>query len=985
MSKCLLFQTNWQWQSKDPVAFKGVNTVVYTEHHLWETYVPSKGWAKAKWLHNFQSKFGLEKCVALLLPNIASVGWIRVNCSVPIAHNILCVKSDFKSVPIKHDTPSDLWCQDAFLKSKQCYQVKWINTKCLECTVVDQSVSLVENLKAVEYLFHSLPGFHFGPIFHNDFSTVFTVEKELQFVTYTEEKNTSVTEGYLLRVSQAQRPRTGTNTFTCKEGKLVLITSVCDNHRDCSESASSSDEWNCFDKSENQTKMQRFLCSQFYFRTKNGTCYPFYEDARGHIAEKKNTESSVFVCNNLKVIAANLVNDLEVDCPLTGEDESHLLSMRHNFQSFVCSMPDQIPCQEGHSKCFNISQTCLYLLNDLRHLTACRTGDHLANCSLFECHSHYKCQHFYCIPWDYKCDGKWDCPRGNDESPTQRCRTSRKCSKLFQCRFSTLCVHVSQICDGKTDCPKHDDEKYCAESELVCPTSCTCLLSAVVCNNLTLFHEQLAALFQIKSVSVKKCILNKPRNAVSKVATIFLSVLYSSFEELCNYFGNNNTLLYLDVRFNGISDLKPLCFQEIEHLVVSDISSNNITIVKTKVFTNNAHLKFINISLNPIFCFQETIVSTMSNILYISFQTNFMRKQGVKLGESVFDQMKFLRIFDTDQFSICCFLPEQAECTALIPWFLSCDNLLPSTILKALFYMFSLSVLLLNLFSAGMQIVSFHLKKQQSISNGILVVFINMSDGILSLPLFILCAFDLIYHNIFILHESEWRSSVACYIVFGFFLLFNKVSPTSLCFLSFQRFQLVRDPIKTNFQHSSFVVKKLCGALLTSLLLCFCLTYGTFWEASVANSALPTSLCSPFVDPVGNIRMVTVLMGIAVAWQTFCVLFILASNVLLSIYLNKSKKISKTSNRGRINLTLVLQVVLVSLSNLICWIPSSIVYVVSALLERYPVQMIIWTTIVVVPINSVVNPMIFCVVVLRKFRQQRFQRPAKSTTVVRRS
>ena len=114
-------------------------------------------------------------------------------------------------------------------------------------------------------------------------------------------------------------------------------------------------------------------------------------------------------------------------------------------------------------------------------LSPCRTGEHLQNCKYFECNMMYKCPGYYCLPWRYVCDGKWNCPKGLDEN---ECFSSNNCYNMFKCSNSGMCVHLGNICDQYEDCPFGDDEYLCSISDKVCPQSCQCLTFAIRCFNL---------------------------------------------------------------------------------------------------------------------------------------------------------------------------------------------------------------------------------------------------------------------------------------------------------------------------------------------------------------------------------------------------------------------------------------------------------------------------------------------------------------------
>ena len=66
-----------------------------------------------------------------------------------------------------------------------------------------------------------------------------------------------------------------------------------------------------------------------------------------------------------------------------------------------------------------------------------------------------------------------------------------------------------------------------------------------------------------------------------------------------------------------------------------------------------------------------------------------------------------------------------------------------------------------------------------------------------------------------------------------------------------------------------------------------------------------------------------------------------------------------------------IQIFIVTVSNILCWIPSGIIYLVALFLKKYPVNLIIWSTIAVTPINSVINPVVFIVANFRSHKRKR--------------
>ena len=85
--------------------------------------------------------------------------------------------------------------------------------------------------------------------------------------------------------------------------------------------------------------------------------------------------------------------------------------------------------------------------------------------------------------------------------------------------------------------------------------------------------------------------------------------------------------------------------------------------------------------------------------------------------------------------------------------------------------------------------------------------------------------------------------------------------------------------------------------------------------------------------------------------------------VILYIIMQKKvmKSIEAISQNTSLNSKVISQSLLVTITNAICWLPSSAVFIISLVMDTYPIELLLWNIILINPINSVIKPFIFCI------------------------
>ena len=172
---------------------------------------------------------------------------------------------------------------------------------------------------------------------------------------------------------------------------------------------------------------------------------------------------------------------------------------------------------------------------------------------------------------------------------------------------------------------------------------------------------------------------------------------------------------------------------------------------------------------------------------------------------------------------------------------------------------------------------------------------------------------------------------------------------------------IVLKPITTLSKKSAFVVKWFIYTWISLSLVSIAVSL----VIKFTFQKLPLGLCLPFVDPTNSLIIFKL-----ITWTT-ALLQIIASCSIIIMYAQlirsqrKSKEILNIS-KIKSDTNMIIQIIIITSSNILCWIPSSAIYLSSLFMSQYPTAMVVWTTVAVMPLNSIINPIVFLVCKFKK-------------------
>ena len=523
---------------------------------------------------------------------------------------------------------------------------------------------------------------------------------------------------------------------------------------------------------------------------------------------------------------------------------------------------------------------------------------------------------------------------------------------MFKCKLSNICIHFGDICDGKEDCTKGDDEYLCPLNGQSCPMGCQCLTFVIRCLKVKKSDHSFTTIpyfiFQLKDCSR----LFSETLLLGAIKIVLLKMNYNSMDIIC-YKINYGETVHMDAAFNNISILLSNCFGKSTKMKAIKLNSNKIKIIQQNTFFNLTSLISVNLANNLLDEIPPCMIMKSNNLIILSLVNNSLRSISVDSFE-VF----VVRYFLTNDYRVCCVLSENVKCPTKPPWYKSCSNLLPNSYLKVTFYFLSSLIITENIIGVLCQK---YIKSKGAFD--IIVKCVILSDLLCGAHISVLSIADLIFSGKFALVEEKWTSHPLCFLAFGLSLNFSLFSPCILTFMSISRLLVVMYPLDPKLKDKRLLLKYVSTLFILTLTLA-CIFAGSMYHFY---EKVPLSLCSPFVDPNNEVILIRMITWVTVFLQFVSVLFIITVyGMLFKELLLFKKKFKRAISKKKSHSALIIQIVIVTGSNIICWIPSGVIYLVSIFKDRYPIQMIVWTTISGTTINSVINPLVFIITYMRK-------------------
>ncbi len=529
---------------------------------------------------------------------------------------------------------------------------------------------------------------------------------------------------------------------------------------------------------------------------------------------------------------------------------------------------------------------------------------------------------------------------------------------MFRCSHTSSCIHYNDLCNNKRDCLHGEDEMLCDLTS--CPKYCSCLLYAITCSSNEFKLDTLVkrpyryAFIRNNSLGLYNM------DAFRKI--IVLKLQNDSLGSFClRTQKHTNSLKGLDLSFNrivyNIHDRD--CFKPFPNMLILNLTNNAIQTLTRFIFNSLSNLNELDLSSNPILIFNQATFSRLTKLtilVLIHLHITYIEKSTFALDN--------LKLIFTDDFHICCFASIDTYCTSKIRWPFRCGDLLGSHQLQTCLWFLSLLIIFLNGISIWLCARTIYLDKSildKPKTYPITVLVLNIGDLLNGFHLITIASADAYYGLDYITLDIEWRSGFLCNFVSNLSLFANLITMYSLILLAASRLCITINPLNTKVLSKKFILKVILLGMICSLSFVF-IAISLQLAGSGGKMIQPVPLCIAYGTSLKGSSSITLVYGF---FQILAVFTIILIHIFLIISLKKIDRknaklhrdqIPTDSSKNKASRNVLFQLIAVSTSNIVCWLPLSILLWSAVLSDQFPISLLFWVVLILTPINSCLNP-----------------------------
>ena len=348
-----------------------------------------------------------------------------------------------------------------------------------------------------------------------------------------------------------------------------------------------------------------------------------------------------------------------------------------------------------------------------------------------------------------------------------------------------------------------------------------------------------------------------------------------------------------------------------------------------------------------------------------------------RIGKQILQGLNQLQAVYADTFRLCCTAAllekfDVKNCHAPENEVSSCANLLRSDLNRVVLAAFCILSSLGNILCFLFRVVSSKRRKAQAFS--VFVLHLCMSDFLMGVYLALIGITDWRHRDRYVWEDTAWRNSAGCTLAGFLALLSCEVSAFLICLITIDRFLAVRFPL--GFVHFSGIHAQLASC--------------TSWATGLTLAMVPllpnvahwhfyrqTGICLPL--PVTRTRLTGHTYSFAVVIILNFVLFLLivAGQAAIYVSIQANTLMGCRTNQQSQGMDIARRLFTVAVTDFLCWFPIGCLGLLASCGVSISGEVNVAMAIVVMPLNSAINPFLYTLNVILEKRQKKKERQLK--------
>ena len=405
------------------------------------------------------------------------------------------------------------------------------------------------------------------------------------------------------------------------------------------------------------------------------------------------------------------------------------------------------------------------------------------------------------------------------------------------------------------------------------------------------------------------------------------------------------SLKHLDISSNRLTKTKQFCFSTLNSLKTFHLQKNSISNLDDYSFYQLLHLELLDLSCNKILNLKNNLFNGLNNIKIINLTFNLI----MFIDHGVFRDVSPNTVHSLNS-KVCCMHGSWTKCKVKEDMLSNCDDLLSNKFMKSLSFVMGSLVAFLNIISFFLNI------RMPKPTQNICSIYLAFIDGCFGVYLLIIAIADMHYKGNYIGLEMSWRGSLGCKLASFFAFVSMTVSPIIICFMILITFCVIQWPMTSKFKDKSFAKRVI--EVSFSFSICFCIVLFSNIINFLGNHGM-LGVCLPLFTFHAHSLLLLFSTLVVLTVQTFCLVTIFTLSIVSLHTLKKVERYTKTQTRSTKYGKVLKHLFMVIITNCCCWIPSSTVFILPICGYQVPSYLLNLITIMVVPITSALDPIIF--------------------------